>query len=217
MAEAPPRSAFLGFFKDVWSALLGGTTSKAPDGGSLGRAGRFLKMLDKGAKKIIGGTMARMGAKAALTARLEYKDAQPEPVISSWIESLTFTPMRYRFERALPDEYSQGIYSYRAGGTQRNSNQAGFINVPDEQLARKGPDDVGDLTMKVIRPSAPNPSRKYTYPMVPRAIMDEWLVYGSAGKYYWEGQIRGYSNRRVIFQRALLRTARQSSTRRRRR
>ena len=204
MAEAPTRSAFLGFFKDVWSALLGGTTSKAPDGGSLGRAGRFLKMLDKGAKKIIGGTMARMGAKAALTARLEYKDAQPEPVISSWIESLTFTPMRYRFERALPDQYTTGGHS-------------GFINVPDEQLARKGPDDVGDLTMKVIRPSAPNPSRKYTYPMVPRAIMDEWLTYGSAGKFYWEGQIRGYSNRRVIFQRALLRTARQSSTRRRRR
>ena len=202
MAEAPTRSAFLGFFKDVWSALLGGSTSKAPDGGALGRASRFLKMLDKGAKRLIGGTMARMGAKAALTARLNYKDGQPVAVISSWIESLQFTPMRYRFERALPDQYT-------------TAGQGGFISVPDEQTARKGPDDVGDLTMKVIRPSAPNPSRKYTYPMVPRAIMDDWVSDASLGGYYWHGQIRGYSNRRVIFQRALLRNARKSSTRKR--
>lgn len=65
--------------------------------------------------------------------------------------------------------------------------------------------DIGDLTMVVLKPSRPNPSGRYVYPSVPRAVMNRAMVHPSKGKFYW-AVLRHYSNRGAIGQR-MMRTA----------
>lgn len=212
----PSKSELVGFFKDVWGALIGRNVTKSDsEGGALGRAKRFLQRLDKSTKRFVGGAMKRAGMDAFRTIQLGYQDGQVVGVSSSWIESLQFTPMRYRAVRALPDEYAQSMDSYKSGGTKRDGRQAGYIAMPESQAERRGPNDSGDLTMKVKKASNANPSRRYTYPKVPRYIMDEWLSAATAGSYYHQGHIQVYSDRRTIFQRAMIRRMRPSSKRKR--
>ena len=84
-----------------------------------------------------------------------------------------------------------GAFNYRTWGGDYGADQ--------------DPRDIGDLTMVVLKPSAPNPSGRYTYPSVPRKVMDGAMRAPSKGKFYWS-TLRYYSNRGAIGRR-LLRTA----------
>jgi hypothetical protein len=85
--------------------------------------------------------------------------------------------------------------------------KTGFIPMPasgviEKQGYKRNPDrDTGDLDMWVLTVSKSNPGGKYTYPRVPRWVMDDWMAAGSKGQYYHYGDIRTYSDRRAIFQR----------------
>lgn len=186
----PSKSSWRSFLGNVFKAITGAPVrfDPAQPDTALGRARNFIQRLgrvNRGAGRMAG-QIIRGVAQVVGLARADFRDGEPKGVSSSWIKSLTYTPLVYRAEAAEPDEY---------GG--------GFIAVPDARPRglRLRMNDIGDLTMQVITPSHANPSGAYIYPKVPRRIMADWVQAASAGKYYWGGEIRIYSDRRGVFQR----------------
>jgi hypothetical protein len=102
----------------------------------------------------------------------KYTDGIDYQVRSSWIAAFNFRPL--------------------SGG------KGGLVQqFKGNAFPSKLPSNTGDLTMITTRASYANPSGRYTYPNVPRAIMDRAVDTSSAGKYYW-GVLRYYSNRSLI-------------------
>lgn len=220
----PSRGEFAQFFGDVFRALTGRTqkTSTGATVDHLGRARAFLGGLPRRGLISAASQAARAAAKVfgramggAKSGKRPYTDSVWYPVKSSWIISLLYVPMTYEGARAVSipgDPYGTGA-------------SAGFVPMPGSPNAaarKRGPDRaIGDLTMKVkVRPRADgmpnvNPSGNYTYPRVPRYVMDDWVEATSAGTYYHSGEIKAFSDRRGIFQRALVRARRASSKRKR--
>lgn len=221
MAGTPSKGEFVQFFSDVWR-LLTGKGSKRSDGSEvdhLGRARRFIAGIPRrqifsaassaarAAAKVFGRTLAGFGSGIG-SDQHAYQDAVWIAVGSSWIKALRYQPMKYKAVRALPDEYSQSMQDYLNGGQgPRSVKSSGFIPMPasgviEKQGYKRNPDrDIGDLDMWVKKESKVNPSGRYTYPRVPRWVMDDWMAAGSKGQYYHHGDIRIYSDRRAIFQR----------------
>jgi hypothetical protein len=61
----------------------------------------------------------------------------------------------------------------------------------------------GDLTMVTENASKNNSDGRYTYPNVPRKVMNDFLMSPSKGRFYWWGYngskaLRAYSNRAKI-------------------
>jgi hypothetical protein len=211
MADTPPPGEFKRFFSDVWRLLTGKPqkTSAGAEVDHLGRARRFIQGLPRRAAFSAASQAARAAAKVfgkfagGLGAKPQpYTDSVWYPVKSSWIIALLYVPMTYRAARAVDDQYGKG-------------RSAGFVPMPgspSEAARQRGPDRaIGDLTMKVVvkpradgQPNA-NPSGNYTYPRVPRYVMDDWVAARTGGTYYHAGEIRAFSDRRGIFQRALVR------------
>ena len=110
----------------------------------------------------------KQAGKSATSFKYDYVDGEDFSVASSWIKAVQFMPM---------------------GG--RN------LAAPKKKGYQPTNADKGDLTMEVLRPSAPNPSGRYTYPHVPRSVMDKMVKADSKGKFYWK-TLRFYSNRSLI-------------------
>lgn len=102
----------------------------------------------------------------------KYTDGVDYQVRSSWIAAFNFRPLA----------------AGRGGIVQQYSGSA---------FPSRLPDNTGDLTLIVTRTSYPNPSGRYVYPRVPRAIMDRAVDAHSPGKFYWS-VLRYYSNRALI-------------------
>jgi hypothetical protein len=102
----------------------------------------------------------------------KYTDGIDYQVRSSWIAAFNFRPL--------------------SGGRGGLTQQFGGPAFPSRL-----PSNTGDLTMVVKRTSYANPSGRYVYPNVPRAIMDRAVDTSSPGKFYW-GVLRYYSNRSLI-------------------
>ncbi len=136
---------------------------------------------------------ALQGFKAATQAMgaRDYVDGEPFNPGSSWIKSLTFRPMLYRQEQYGPD----------APEELRGRGVPGF-NVPDREYGRIRLRllDSGDLIMET-EPNSKNTTGRYTYPNVPRSLMDAWTRAPSAGRFYHTKRSNGpqsYSNRAAI-------------------
>jgi hypothetical protein len=126
----------------------------------------------------------------ALGAR-DYTDGAPYDPGSSWIKSLTFRPLLYRTEQ----------YGEDAPEELRGRGVPGFA-VPDREYGklRLRLLDQGDLIMET-EPNSKNTSGRYTYPNVPRSLMDAWTRAPSAGRFYHSKRGNGpqtYSNRAAI-------------------
>lgn len=127
-----------------------------------------------------------------------YIDGQPYNPGSSWIKFLTFRPVLYRMEQ----------YGADAPDELRGRGVPGFA-VPDREYGkvRLKLFDSGDLIM-TTEPNQQNSSGEYTYPNVPRSLMDAWTRAPSAGQFYWRNArggarqnrngIQTYSNRAAI-------------------
>lgn len=126
----------------------------------------------------------------ALGAR-DYVDGEPYNPGSSWIKSLTFRPFIYRQEQ----------YGDDAPDELRGRGVPGF-NVPDREYGklRLRLLDQGDLVMET-EPNSKNTTGRYTYPNVPRSLMDAWTRAPSAGQFYHRKGKNGpqsFSNRAAI-------------------
>lgn len=102
----------------------------------------------------------------------KYKDGIDYEVRSSWIAAFTFRPLG----------------TGRGGIVQQYAGPAFPSTLPS---------NTGDLTLTTTRTSYSNPTGRYVYPMVPRAIMDRAVDASSPGKFYW-AVLRYYSNRSLI-------------------
>ena len=102
----------------------------------------------------------------------KYTDGIDKQVRSSWIAAFAFRPLA----------------SGRGGIVQQFSGNAFPSTLPS---------NTGDLTLTTSRTSYANPSGRYVYPRVPRAIMDKAVDASSAGRFYWT-VLRYYSNRSLI-------------------
>lgn len=106
--------------------------------------------------------------KDAKVFKYDYTDGEDFDVESSWIKAVQFMPM---------------------GGR--------HLSTPRKQGHQPTMADKGDLTMEVLKPSSKNPSGRYTYPHVPRMVMNSMVKAASKGKFYWK-TLRFYSNRALI-------------------
>lgn len=116
-----------------------------------------------------------------------YSDGIDYKASSSWIAGINFRPVG-------------GV----AGGISR-AVIGGRLSVGATRtyLTQKG-----DLTMVLINPSRQNTSGRYTYPRVPRAVMNSMVLAPSKGRFYWWGYhgssaLRTYSNRASIGRRMI--------------
>ena len=113
----------------------------------------------------------------------EYTDGLDVAVKSSWILGVNFRPL---------GGVGQVVQAPMQGGRLSNSG------AQREYLFSKG-----DLTMVLKNPSQENGSGRYTYPRVPRKVMNDMLEAPSKGRFYWWGYngssgLRTYSNRAEI-------------------
>jgi hypothetical protein len=102
----------------------------------------------------------------------KYTDGIDYQVRSSWIAAFAFRPLAAA---------RGGIVQQYAGPT----------------FPSTLPSNTGDLTLTTSRTSYANPSGRYVFPRVPRAIMDKAVDASSPGRFYWR-VLRYYSNRSLI-------------------
>ena len=112
----------------------------------------------------------------------EYSDGLDVAVSSSWIAGLNFRPLGGRAQIV-----SQPL------GSRLGSN----VGMRDYLFQK------GDLTMVTKGASKNNSEGRYTYPNVPRKVMNDMLFAPSKGRFYWWGYggskaLRSYSNRAKI-------------------
>lgn len=113
----------------------------------------------------------------------QYTDGLDFAVRSSWIAGINFRPLGGR-----TDAVNLAMVPGRLSSA---------VNVRQYLMER------GDLTMIVINPSRNNPGGRYTYPRVPRKVMNDMIMAPSKGRFYWWGYggsvgLRNYSNRASI-------------------
>jgi hypothetical protein len=116
----------------------------------------------------------------------QYTDGLDVGVKSSWILGLNFRPI---------GGVGEIVQAPMKGGRLSNSG------AQRAYLFSKG-----DMTMVLKEPSQENGSGRYTYPRVPRKVMNDMLMAPSKGRFYWWGYngskgLRTYSNRAEIGQR----------------
>ena len=112
----------------------------------------------------------------------EYTDGIDVGVQSSWIAGVNFRPLGGRAQIV-----SQPL------GSRLGSN----VGMRDYLFQK------GDLTMVTQGASKNNSEGRYTYPNVPRKVMNDMLFAPSKGRFYWWGYggskaLRSYSNRAKI-------------------
>lgn len=112
-----------------------------------------------------------------------YTDGIDVAVNSSWIAAVNFRPLGGRAQVV-----------HQTFGRSRLGSSVG----QRDYLFQKG-----DLTMVGKGASRNNPSGRYTYPNVPRKVMNDMLSSPSKGRFYWWGYggskaLRSYSNRARI-------------------
>lgn len=187
----PSKSTWASLLKGAFNVITGAAPREQAVTTTAGLAGLFARRIRGfGAAvrdKAIQGVRA---VTQALGAR-DYTDGAPYDPGSSWIKSLTFRPLLYRTEQ----------YGEDAPEELRGRGVPGFA-VPDREYGklRLRLLDQGDLIM-ATEPNSKNTSGRYTYPNVPRSLMDAWTRAPSAGRFYHSKRGNGpqtYSNRAAI-------------------
>ena len=112
----------------------------------------------------------------------EYTDGLDVGVVSSWIKGVNFRPLGGRAQIV-----AQPL------GSRLGTN----VGMRDYLFQK------GDLTMVTEGASKNNAEGRYTYPNVPRKVMNDMLFSPSKGRFYWWGYngsraLRAYSNRAKI-------------------
>lgn len=129
------------------------------------------------------GTFPRRVAGVGPQDKFIYTDGIDVAVNSSWIAGVNFRPLGGRAE----------VVQQTFGKSRLGSN----VGQRDYLMQK------GDLTMVTKNASRNNSGGRYTYPNVPRKVMNDMLVAPSKGRFYWWGYggskaLRSYSNRARI-------------------
>ena len=193
----PSPVAFMRFLSAVFNGYARGDGNFLISAGqALMRLGQRLQRTNAPGKGGFSGTMAVKPVPPAPPPRTRplqgsreqptYTDGLDVGVKSSWILGVNFRPI---------GGVGEVITAPMQGGRLSNSG------VQRAYLFNKG-----DLTMVLKNPSYENGSGRYTYPRVPRKVMNDMLMSPSKGRFYWGGDngskgLRTYSARAEIGQR----------------
>ena len=187
----PGKSTWASLLKGAFNIITGNAPREQAATTTAGLASLFARRI-RGFGQSVRDT-AWQGFRAATQAMgaRGYVDGEPYNPNSSWIKSLTFRPLLYRTEQ----------YGDDAPEELRGRGVPGFA-VPDREYGkvRLRMLDQGDLIM-ATEPNSKNTSGRYTYPNVPRSLMDAWTRAPSAGRFYHSKRGNGpqtYSNRAAI-------------------
>lgn len=218
MAFPSPR-AFLGFLKSVFTGYVRG------DGNLLISAGKALQRLGQRMMRVgqpgPGGFQPQVPVVRPFQPPAPHKGVPPKPIPPSLPRPYAGGPAGRR-PVALPavpggvaPEYSDGLdvkvdSSWIAGLNFRPLG--GRAQVVAQPLGSRLGTNVGmrdylfkkgDLTMITTEGSEKNAEGRYTYPNVPRKVMNDMLMSPSKGRFYWWGYggskaLRAYSNRAKV-------------------
>lgn len=187
----PSKSSWASLLKGAFNIITGNAPRDQAATTTAGLASLFARRIRGFGSGVRDRLTQGFRAVAQAVGVRDYVDGQPFNPGSSWIKSLTFRPLIYRQEQ----------YGDDAPEELRGRGVPGF-NVPDREYGkvRLRLLDQGDLIMET-EPNSKNTSGRYTYPNVPRSLMDAWTRAPSAGRFYHSKRGNGpqaYSNRAAI-------------------
>jgi hypothetical protein len=187
----PTKSTWASLLKGAFNVITGAAPREQAATTTAGLAGLFARRIRGFGAAVRDKAMQGVRAVTQALGARDYTDGAPYDPGSSWIKSLTFRPLLYRTEQ----------YGEDAPEELRGRGVPGFA-VPDREYGklRLRLLDQGDLIM-ATEPNSKNTSGRYTYPNVPRSLMDAWTRAPSAGRFYHSKRGNGpqtYSNRAAI-------------------
>ena len=187
----PTKSTWASLLKGAFNVITGAAPREQAVATTAGLAGLFARRIRGFGAAVRDKAMQGVRAVTQALGARDYTDGAPYDPGSSWIKSLTFRPLLYRTEQ----------YGEDAPEELRGRGVPGFA-VPDREYGklRLRLLDQGDLIMET-EPNSKNTSGRYTYPNVPRSLMDAWTRAPSAGRFYHSKRGNGpqtYSNRAAI-------------------
>jgi len=187
----PTKPTWASLLKGAFNVITGAAPREQAATTTAGLAGLFARRIRGFGAAVRDKAMQGVRAVTQALGARDYTDGNPYDPGSSWIKSLTFRPLLYRTEQ----------YGEDAPEELRGRGVPGFA-VPDREYGklRLRLLDQGDLIM-ATEPNSKNTSGRYTYPNVPRSLMDAWTRAPSAGRFYHSKRGNGpqtYSNRAAI-------------------